>query len=73
MFFSDFFVSVFVLFRPFECANSNMIPWFKTVLGSHFGIGEFTHFRLPILVVGLGCSLGGRGVDPWPHVNWNPE
>ena len=23
------------------------------------GIGEFTtHFRLPILVVGLGCSLG---------------
>ena len=32
----------------------------KTVLGSHFGIGEFTtHFRLPILVVGLGCSLGG--------------
>ena len=28
-------------------------------MGSHFRIGEFTtHFRLPILVVGLGCSLG---------------
>ena len=34
-------------------AYTRMIwPWFKTVLGSHSG--EFTtHFRLPILVVGL--------------------
>ena len=30
-------------------------------MGSHFGVGEFTaHFRLPILVVGLGCSQGVR-------------
>ena len=44
----------------------------KTVLGSHFGVGEFTaHFRLPILVVGLGCSLGGnRACDPWPMAIW---
>ena len=33
------------------------------------GIGEFTtHFSLPILVVGLGCSLGVRGFDPWPYI-----
>ena len=39
----------------------------KAVLGSHFGdFGEFTnHFRLPILVVGLGCLLGtNRAFDP---------
>ena len=31
-------------------------------------VGAFTtHVRLPILVVGLGCSLGGRGFDPDPH------
>ena len=30
---------------------------------SHFGIGEFTtRFRLPILVVGLGCNHWGYGV-----------
>ena len=37
--------------------------------GSHFGwyIGEFTtHFRLPNLVVGSGCSLGVQDFDPWP-------
>ena len=34
---------------------------FKTVLGAHFGIGEFTtHFRLPILVVGLNRMFTGR-------------
>ena len=35
-------------------------------------VGEFTtHFRLPILVVGLGCSLDfGTGFfDPWPCVS----
>ena len=31
------------------------------------GLGEFTtHFRLPILMVGLGCSLQLRAFDPWP-------
>ena len=31
------------------------------------GIGEFTTLIFePILVVGLGCSLGVRAFDPWP-------
>ena len=34
-------------------------PWFKTNGIPFWLVGEFTaHFRLPILVVGLGCSLG---------------
>ena len=40
--------------------------WFKTVLGSHFGVGEFTHFRTyssGAWAVHWGYDLG---VDPWP-------
>ena len=43
----------------------------KTVLVDPIlvGIGEFTtHFRLPILVVGLGCSLGVWDFCPWPDI-----
>ena len=29
-----------------------------------------THFSL--LLSGLGCSLGIRDFDPWPHVNGSP-
>ena len=38
----------------------------KTVLGSHFGVGAPPNFE-PILVVGLGCSLGVRGIGVLTH------
>ena len=48
------------------------LPPFKTQMAVgqnqwyHFGVGEFTSLY-SILVVGLGCSLGGsRDFDPWP-------
>ena len=44
--------------------------WAKTVLGSHFGAGEFTHFRVPILVWKLGCSLGVQDFDSWANELW---
>ena len=34
--------------------------------GSHFGVGAPLILE-PILVVGLGCSLGVRDFDPWPY------
>ena len=38
----------------------------KTVLGSHFGLGEFTaHLRT--YFTGEGCSLRVRDFDPWPN------
>ena len=46
----------------------------KTALGSHFGIGEVTtHFRLPILVLGLVDVHWGYDLDfdPWPFNVFN--
>ena len=45
------------------CQNRFGIPFWL--------VGEFTtHFRLPILVVGLGCSLKLRAFEPWPCFPW---
>ena len=38
----------------------------KTVLGSQFGVGEFTTHFGTYFCGGLGCSLGVRDFDPWP-------
>ena len=53
-----------------------MWPWCKTVLGAHFGIGEFTTHFSRDFSGGLGCSLGVTGFDPWPCLgskmnNWD--
>ena len=36
----------------------------------HFGVFGAPHILEPILVVGLGCSLGVRDFDPWPYFKW---
>ena len=43
----------------------------KTVLGSHFGVSEFTtHFRFPLLVVGLNRMFTGGALT---HGHINPQ
>ena len=59
------------LYRLGRSAVAKLVVVVKTVLGSDFGIyiGEFTtHFRHPILVVGLVVHWGLTNLDfhPWP-------
>ena len=49
--------------------------WVKTVLDPILGLVNSPPILEPILVVGLGCSLGVRDFDPWPDGffrSWNP-
>ena len=47
-------------------------PWVKTVLGSHFGVGEFTTHLRTYFGGGIGIFTGGAGslqdFDPWPYL-----
>ena len=47
-------------------ANKLQWLWLSKPMGSYFGVGALLILE-PILMVGLGCSLGVRfGFDPWP-------